>query len=79
MQVRLALVIVAVAGAGVRAQDAAVTATPAAPTPDSLDLRLTLSSFLYRQTGADAPPLVDQGQAPQNASPVHRFFGDLPP
>jgi len=77
MQVRLALVGLVLATSGARADDASVTKTATAPSPDALDLRLTLSSFLYRQTGADAPPLVDQGQAPQNASPVHRFFGDL--
>ncbi len=45
--------------------------------PDDLDLRLTLSTFLFRETGADAPALVDQGATLQNASPVRRYFGDL--
>lgn len=49
----------------------------AAATPSSLDLRLTLSSFLYRESGADAPALADQGAMLENASPVRRFFGDL--
>jgi hypothetical protein len=42
-----------------------------------LDLRLSLSSFLYRELGDDAPALVDQGAELQNATPVRRFFGDL--
>lgn len=45
--------------------------------PDDLDIRLTLSSFLYRQAGDDAPPLVDNAPAIENASPVRRYFGDL--
>ncbi|HUJ58627.1 MAG TPA: hypothetical protein VLX92_09045 [Kofleriaceae bacterium] len=58
--------------------DGDVTATASvAPAPDDLDVRLTLSSFLYRQSGNDAEPLVDQGASPQNASPVHRWFGDM--
>ena len=44
---------------------------------DALDLRLTLSSFLFRESGADAPAVVDQGATLQNASPVRRTFGDL--
>jgi len=62
------------AGQGVAATTSA--ATTAAP-PDDLDLRLTLSTFLYRETGADAPPIVDQGATLPNASPVRRYFGDL--
>jgi hypothetical protein len=44
---------------------------------DTIDLRLTLSTFFYRESGADAPALVDQGATLQNASPVRRTFGDL--
>lgn len=44
---------------------------------DGMDLRLTLSSFLYRETGTSAPALVDQGAELQNASPVRRTFGEL--
>ncbi|HEX8114776.1 MAG TPA: hypothetical protein VF516_43900, partial [Kofleriaceae bacterium] len=44
---------------------------------DAIDLRLTLSTFLYRESGADAPALVDQGATLPNASPVRRTFGDL--
>jgi hypothetical protein len=65
--------------------------TPAAPAasasgerlsaePDEasrLELRLTLSSFLYRESGDDAAPLVDGGEPLDDASPVRRFFGDL--
>ena len=45
--------------------------------PDDLDLRMTLSSFLYRESGADAPAVVDQGATLTNASPVQRSFGDI--
>jgi hypothetical protein len=66
-----------------RGDDAAVArsadaAPPAASeAPDDLDLRLTLSTFLFRETGADAPAIVDQGARLANASPVRRYFGDL--
>src|SRR5258705_1223171 len=42
-----------------------------------IELRLTLSSFLFRETGGDAPPLVDMGAVVPSASPVRRYFGDL--
>ena len=69
--------------------DAAPTTAPAtdaatgpetaatAPAPAGLEVRLTLSSFLYRELGDDAAPLVAGGAAPATASPVRRFFGDL--
>src|SRR5262249_38569203 len=44
---------------------------------DDIDLRLTLSALLFRETGADAPAIVDQGAPLPNASPVRRSFGDL--
>ena len=47
------------------------------PAADDLDLRLTLSTFVFRETGADAPAIVDQGAELANASPVRRYFGDL--
>jgi hypothetical protein len=50
---------------------------PADRSGDEVDLRLTLSSFLYRETGADAPAIADQGAMLPNASPVQRTFGDL--
>ncbi|HSN26277.1 MAG TPA: hypothetical protein VLT45_08330, partial [Kofleriaceae bacterium] len=60
------------------ADDASVTASaPPPPSRDDLDLRLTMSSFLYRQSGSDPGALVTDGAQPQNASPVRRFFGDL--
>ena len=59
------------------AEDASVTATTTPPSRDDLDLRLTMSSFLYRQSGSDPGALVTEGAQPQNASPVRRFFGDL--
>ncbi|HEX7837356.1 MAG TPA: hypothetical protein VF469_07835, partial [Kofleriaceae bacterium] len=62
-----------------RGDDAAAvrTADTRTPGPDDIDLRLTLSTFLYRESGADAPAIVDQGALLQNASPVRRTFGDL--
>lgn len=45
--------------------------------PDDLDLRITLSTFVFRESGADAPAIVDQGATLPNASPVRRYFGDL--
>ena len=76
MQVRrAALLVVLAASSSARAGD---DVQQAAPEPrDDLDLRITLSSFLYRETGADAPPLAAQAAGLQNASPVHRLFGDL--
>jgi hypothetical protein len=44
---------------------------------DDLDLRLTLSSLLFRESGADAGPLVTDGTPVETASPVRRYFGDL--
>jgi hypothetical protein len=57
---------------------ASVTKSSAPPTKsDDLDVRITLSTFLYSQSGGDPSPLVDQGASPQNASPISRFFTDL--
>jgi hypothetical protein len=44
---------------------------------EDLELRLTLSTFLYREAGADAAPIVDQGAPLQNASSARRYFGDM--
>ena len=80
MQVaRLVLVAIVLAAPAARGDEPASSTTSSgeAATPDDLDLRLTLSSFFYRQSGSDPAPLVDQGANPQNASPVKRFFGDL--
>jgi len=83
MQVIRALGVLAIAAAtaGVgpaRGDDAAIgRATDRSDRADDLDLRLTLSTFLYRETGADAPAITDQGAMLQNASPVRRSFGDL--
>jgi hypothetical protein len=65
--------------AGKPADPALATTTDAARPDrvDDIDLRLTLSTFLFRETGADAPAIVDQGATLQNASPVRRYFGDL--
>lgn len=79
MQVARAALTAAIvlAPAGARAEDAPSVERAAEATPSSLDLRLTLSTFLYRETGEDAPALVDQGAPLENASPVRRYFGDL--
>ena len=77
MQVRPALLLLALARVA-RADDAAsVTASAQPPAKDDLDLRLTMSSFFYKQSGSDPGALVTDGAQPQNASPVKRFFGDL--
>ncbi|MBL0213318.1 MAG: hypothetical protein IPQ07_05515 [Myxococcales bacterium] len=65
------------AASAARAEDAPSVEKSAEATPSSLDLRLTLSSFLYREVGEDAPALVDQGAPLESASPVKRYFGDL--
>ncbi len=59
------------------ADDAAGTQPADVAQPADLDLRLTLSTFLFRESGADAPPIVDQGATLGNASPIRRTFGDL--
>lgn len=71
---RVAILLVAAAfGAAWADGDVQQTAEPR----DDLDLRVTLSSFIYRESGNDAAPLMANGATLQNASPVHRFFGDL--
>jgi hypothetical protein len=47
--------------------------------PDDLGLRLTLSTFAYREHGDDAAPFITSTRAAPvpNASPVRRYFGDL--
>ena len=69
----------AIAIGSASAEDAAVERRGAAEGGESteLDLRLTLSSFLYRQGGDDAGPIVSDGAAVESASPVRRYFGDL--
>ncbi|MDQ3296140.1 MAG: hypothetical protein M3619_06130 [Myxococcota bacterium] len=71
-----AALIVAGLGAPARAEDVAIT-TSAEPTTAPVDLRLTLSSFWFREAGADAAPLVASGATVPSASPVTRFFGDM--
>ncbi len=75
MQVKAILIVVAIAPPAL-AQDA-VTAQSDETTVPETDLRLTLSSFLFRETGGSAPPLVMDGAEVPSASPVHRYFGDL--
>ncbi len=57
--------------------DARPPRTASAEPPAKLEVRLTLSSFLYRELADDADPLVSGGAAPAGASSVRRFFGDL--
>ncbi|MEZ4402555.1 MAG: hypothetical protein R3B06_21205 [Kofleriaceae bacterium] len=45
--------------------------------PVPVEARLTLSSFLYRESAAAATPLVANGAAPAGASAARRLFGDL--
>lgn len=78
MQVsRCTCLLIGLASASAHAQDATVSATSEAPPEKPLELRLTLSSFLFRQTGDDAAPFVMNGAGVTNASPVRRYFGDL--
>jgi hypothetical protein len=49
----------------------------AAEAAPGVDMRLTLSSFAFRESGGEAPPLVDMGAPVASASPVRRYFGDL--
>lgn len=71
------LAIVAGVGGLARAEETAVTDDAAAAKPAEIDLRLTLSSFLFRELGDEAPPIVDGGAPLPSASPVRRYFGDL--
>ena len=77
MQVKHGLLLLALARVAHADDAASVTETATPPAKDDLDLRLTMSSFFYKQSGSDPGALVDQGAPPQNASPVRRFFGDL--
>jgi hypothetical protein len=74
---RCAIAAAWLAGAAPARGDDAAVAKTAEPGAGDVDLRLTLSTFLFRETGADAPAIVDQGAALSNASPVRRAFGDL--
>lgn len=56
--------------------DPAVSTGAPEPAP-RVDLRLTLSTFVYRESGAEPDPLVDGAAEPDGASPVRRFFSDL--
>ena len=77
IRLQLAIAVACLLGAGpARGDDASVARSAGEPAGD-LDLRLTLSTFLFRETGADAGAIVDQGAALPNASPVRRTFGDL--
>ena len=77
IRLQLAIAAACLLGAGpARGDDASVARSAGEPAGD-LDLRLTLSTFLFRETGADAGAIVDQGAALPNASPVRRTFGDL--
>jgi hypothetical protein len=70
MQMKHVAIVVALCGRAAADGDVA-------PPRDDLDLRLTLSSFFYRESGNDAAAIAMDGATLQNASPVHRFFGDL--
>ncbi len=76
--IRVAALVAALAGlaAPAMAEDVAISAS-AEPTPTPLNMRLTLSSFLFREAGRNAEPLVAMGASVPSASPVGRYFGDL--
>ena len=74
MQMTRALMLTCALASAARADDAI---EKRGDTRDDLDLRLTLSSFLVRETGDATAPLVDNGASVDNASPVRRYFGDL--
>ena len=42
-----------------------------------IDVRITTTAFLHRETGEPGDALVDGGVAPDNASPFSRYFFDL--
>jgi hypothetical protein len=42
-----------------------------------LDVRAVLSAFGYAERGRTGPPLIEDGEAPENASTQRRAFGDL--
>ncbi len=67
----------AVAHAEPDTADARVTANSNDGAAGDIDLRLTLSSFLFRESGDAAGALVDGGATVDSASPVRRYFGDL--
>ncbi|MBS1121533.1 MAG: hypothetical protein H6Q90_3761 [Deltaproteobacteria bacterium] len=85
MQVTRSLVAVAVlaivpgrAGADDATNDATIDRRGSGDAPtDELDLRLTLSSLLYRESSGDADPFSMGGAPIEVASPVRRYFGDL--
>lgn len=74
---RVVLSLIVAATPALADTDASVEGSSGAATPEDLDLRLTLSSFLYRETGDDVAPFVVDGSRVENASPVKRYFGDL--
>jgi hypothetical protein len=79
-RIALALALACALPAAARADEPAGKAVEAegqAEASPGVDLRLTLSSFLFRETGDEAPPLVDMGAAVASASPVRRYFTDL--
>src|SRR5262245_51258958 len=75
--IRIACVVAVVASSPARAQEPAIAETSDAEPAAKTDLRLTLSTFLFRESGDPASPLVDMGAAVPSASPVQRYFGDL--
>lgn len=83
MQVIRAGIMIAIACAAIRTARAEETgieqrgSSSSSSESDDLDLELTLSSFLFRQAGSDAAPIVGDGAPVESASPVRRYFGDL--
>ena len=75
LAIALASALPAIAHAQAPAAEASVEGE-AEPSPD-LVIKLTLSSFVFRQAGDAAPPLDGGDAAIESASPVRRYFGDL--
>ena len=65
------------AGQAVAQSTDAAVERPAAPSEPTVNLRLTLTTFIYRESGDPGAPLATDGARPDGASPVRRFFNDL--
>jgi hypothetical protein len=75
MQMKAIWFVLALAGPAA-AEDVSISETDE-DAATKTDLRLTLTSFLFRETGSNGDPLVAMGASVPSASPVRRYFGDL--
>ncbi len=76
-RIGIALALACALPAAARAEEPAISDAGPDRAGSAIDLRLTLSTFLFREGGDEAPPLVDMGTEVANASPVRRYFSDL--